>query len=191
MNEKTVGNENKKSNGARKMPEKHAPIVIVSGMGRNTRVIGKDNGLIWHVPEDLKRFKELTMGHPVIMGDKTFASIIDILGKPFPGRTNIIATLDPDYKCDWPEVKIAHSIEGAVRLAQEEEPAEIHIGGGGVMYKLYLPYAERLHLTFYDDNAEGDTYFPEFADQFEIVKKYSPQEYDGLKYQWVDFRRKK
>lgn len=173
------------------MPENHAPIVIVSGMSKQTKAIGKDNQLLWHVPADLKRFKKLTMGHPVIMGDKTFQSILDILGKPFPGRTNIVATLDPDYKCDYPEVKIANSIEEAVRLAQEEDPEEIHIGGGGMMYKLYLPYTDRLHLTFFDDDIEGDTYFPEFEDQFEPTTEHEPMEHEGLKFQWVDFERKK
>lgn len=172
------------------MPENHAPIVIVAGMSKQTRAIGNDNKLLWHVPADLQRFKKLTMGHPIIMGDKTFQSIIEILGKPFPGRTNIVATLNKDYKCDWPEVKIAHSIEEAVAIAQRENPEEIHIGGGGVMYNLFLPYAERLHLTLFDDPIEGDTYFPEITNDFEIVKEYPEQEYNGITYQWVDFIRK-
>lgn len=173
------------------MPLKHAPIVIVAGMSKQTRAIGNNNKLLWHVPDDLKRFKSLTMGHPVIMGDKTFQSIIDILGKPFPGRTNIVATLNPEYKCDWPEVKIAHSIEEAVQLAEEENPEEIHIGGGGVMYNLFLPYTERLYLTHFDDPIEGDTYFPELREDFAITKEHEPREYEGLKYQWVDYERKK
>ncbi len=172
------------------MPGNHAPIVMVSGMGKNTRVIGKDNGLIWHVPDDLKRFKQLTMSHPVIMGEKTFESIIDILGKPFPGRTNIIATLDPHYVCEFPEVKIAHSLPEAVSIAQSENPEEIHVGGGGMIYRLMLPYTDRLHLTFYDDDTDGDTYFPEFENDFKVSKEHPIAEYNGLNYQWVDFVRK-
>ena len=177
------------SNGI-KMLEDHAPIVMVSAMGRNTRAIGKDNDLLWHVPEDLKRFRAFTLGKPVIMGQKTFESIIDITGKPFPNRTNIVMTLDKDFKCEWPEVKVVYSPEEAVVVAQEEDPEEIHIGGGGMIYKLFLPYASRLHLTFFDDDQEGDTYFPEFADQFEIAEEHPTQEYEGITYQWVDFVRK-
>jgi dihydrofolate reductase len=74
------------------------PIVIVAAMSRKTRAIGKDNALLWHVPADLKRFKSLTIGHPVIMGRKTFESVIEILGKPLPKRTNIVITRNRDYR---------------------------------------------------------------------------------------------
>jgi len=173
------------------MPENHAPIVIVAGMSQLTRAIGKDNQLLWHVPADLKRFKSLTMGHPVIMGDKTFKSILDILGKPFPGRTNIVMTLDPDYSYEHESVKIAHSLEEAVSLAQSEDPKEIHIGGGGMIYKLFLPYTDRMYLTLFDDPTPGDTYFPEFGDEFTVTKEHEVIEHDGLTFQWIDYERKR
>jgi len=170
------------------MKKPSIPVVIVAGMSRKNLVIGNNNQLLWHVPEDLKRFKRLTLGHPIIMGQKTFDSILEILGKPFPGRTNIVVTRDLDYKNDG--AIITHSLDEAFAEAEKENPTEIHIGGGGEIYKQTLPYVDRLHLTFYDDEKEGDTFFPDFSQDFIEVKKYPPQEHEGLKYQWVDFERK-
>ena len=170
------------------MKKLSVPVVIVAAMGQNTRVIGNNNQLLWHVPEDLKRFKTLTLGHPIIMGRKTFESIIKILGKPLPGRTNIVVTRDPDYK--YAGVKSVTSLEEAFQVAEKENPTEIHIGGGAEIYKQALPFTDRLHLTFFDDNKDGDVFFPEFAEDFIETKKYPSQEYEGLSYQWVDFERK-
>lgn len=169
----------------------HAPIVIVSAVGKSNRAIGKNNALLWHVPDDLKRFKQLTLGHPVIMGQKTFESILTILGKPFPGRTNIVATLDKNYSYEADNVHIAYSLEEAVEIAQTENPEEIHIGGGGEIYRQMLPFVERLHITWFFDEPDGDTFFPEFEDEFEIVTEHPIKEYNGVKYQWVDYQRKK
>lgn len=165
-----------------------APIVIVAGMGRNTRAIGKDNSLLWHVSEDLKRFKQLTLGHPIIMGRKTFESILEILGKPLPGRTNIVITRDTSYVHD--SAITTHSLAEAIEKAQEENPEEIHIGGGAEIYTQALPLVSRLHLTFFDDDKDGDTHFPEFTDRFTALKEYPAQEHNGLTYQWVDYIRK-
>ena len=170
------------------MKKLSVPVVIVAAMGQNTRVIGNNNQLLWHVPEDLKRFKTLTLGHPIIMGRKTFESIIKILGKPLPGRTNIVVTRDPDYK--YAGVKSVTSLEEAFQVAEKENPAEIHIGGGEEIYRQALPYVDRLHLTFFDDDKPGDAYFPEFAEDFIETKKYPSQEHEGLRYQWVDYKRK-
>lgn len=169
-------------------PHPHAPIVIVAGMSKPNRVIGKDNGLLWHVPADLKRFKALTFGHPVIMGQKTFDSIMEILGKPLPGRTNIVVTRDKDYK--RPGAKITHSLPEAVAVAQSEDPTEIHIGGGGEIYRQMLPYVSRLHVTWYFDEKEGDTFFPDFENDFAVMTKHPVQEYEGVSFQWVDYVRK-
>lgn len=167
---------------------KKAPIVIVAGMGRNTRAIGKNNELLWHVPADLKRFKALTLGHPIVMGRKTFESILAILGKPLPGRTNIVITRDESYTHDG--ATIVHSLEEALTQAQSENPEEIHIGGGAQLYSQVLPYTDRLHLTFYDDDQVGDTYFPDFTEDFTATQEYPPEEHNGLTYQWVDYKRK-
>ena len=164
------------------------PIVIVVGLGREDRALGYKNDLLWHVPEDLKRFKKLTMGHPVIMGQKTFESILEILGKPFPGRTNIVATFDKEFSYEG--AKVAHSLEEAVEIAQSENPEEIHIGGGGEIYRQMLPFTERLHITWFFDEQDGDTFFPEFEEDFEVVEESEMQEHNGVKYQWVDYKRK-
>lgn len=170
------------------MQKLSAPVVIVAAMGRNTRVIGNNNQLLWHIPADLKRFKALTLGHPIIMGRKTFESIIKILGKPLPGRTNIVVTRDPEYKYEG--ATSVTSIDEAFATAQKENPTEIHIGGGTQIYEQVLPYVDKLHLTFIEDDQSGDTVFPDFINDFKITKKYPPENYEGLVYQWVDFERK-
>lgn len=167
------------------------PVVIVAGMGLKTRVIGKNNELLWHVSADLKRFKELTMGHPIIMGRKTFESILAILGKPLPGRTNIIVTRNTDYHHEG--VIVVNSLDYAMAVAGVEKPTEIHIGGGAEIYKQALPYVERLHLTFFDEgdnNKEGDAFFPEFEKEFIVIKEYEMMNDGETRFQWVDFERK-
>ncbi|MEM9336616.1 MAG: dihydrofolate reductase [Patescibacteria group bacterium] len=165
-----------------------APIVIVAAMAKGSRAIGKDNRLLWHIPEDLKRFKQLTLGHPIIMGRKTFESIISILGKPLPGRTNIILTRDQSFS--FPGTQTANTLESAFALASHEEPDEIHIGGGAELYKQSLPYVERIHLTVVDDDVKGDTFFPEFEESFQLNRKHLIQTYNNVTYQWLDFVRK-
>lgn len=165
-----------------------APVIIVAGIGRNTRAIGKNNELLWHVPADLKRFKALTVGHPIIMGRKTFESILAILGKPLPGRTNIVVTRDTHYAHEG--VAVEHSFADALARAQAEDPTEVHIGGGAEIYKLALPYVSKLYLTLYDDDTAGDTYFPEFADDFTVTEEHPVTTHDNLSYQWVDYTRK-
>lgn len=170
------------------MQKPSVPVVIVAAMGRNTRAIGNNNQLLWHIPADLKRFKALTLGHPIIMGRKTFESIIKILGKPLPGRTNIVITRDPKYKHDG--AMAVTSLEEAFAKAQKENPTEIHIGGGTQIYEQALPYVDRLHLTFIDDDQNGDTVFPDFSNDFKVTKEYTPENHNNLNYQWVDLVRK-
>ena len=165
------------------------PVVIVVGVGKNTRAIGKNGKLLWHVPDDLKRFKELTNSYPVIMGRKTFESILEILGKPLPGRTNIVITRNQDYPQTG--IKIAGSFEDALAIAEAEIPEEIHIGGGEEIYKLALPYTDQLYLTEYHDEKEADTFFPEFGDEFVEVERHGLREYEGIKYEWVDYKKTK
>jgi len=167
---------------------KDTPIIIVAGMGHETRVIGQDNGLIWHVPADMKRFKALTLGKPVIMGRKTFESIVAIIGKPLPGRTNIVVTRNADY--NYEGVVTATSLEAAFAKALEEHPTEIHIGGGAELYRQALPYVDRLYITHFFDDAPGDTTFPEFESEFEIIEEHQVQEHDGINFQWVDYKRR-
>jgi dihydrofolate reductase len=171
------------------MSYKDIPVVIVAGIGERTRAIGKGNQILFHVPDDLKRFKELSLGHPVIMGRKTFESIVAMIGKPLPGRVNIVVTRDQNYVYEG--ARIAHSLESALELALELNPKEIHIGGGAEMYKMALPYVDKLYLTLFDDDREGDSSFPDYAGDFFEVARHGPRDYNGLKYEWVDFERRK
>lgn len=173
--------------------KKNPPVVIVVALGRN-RELGRDEKLIWHIPDDLKRFKALTLGHPIIMGRKTFESIVHQLGKPLPGRTNIVVTRDPGYRQGaddrgYNEVVVAHSLEAALELAQAMDPKEIHIGGGAQLYEQALPITDRLCLTLIDDETEADTFFPEYKDQFPTETFREEREHEGLKYTWVNVGR--
>lgn len=164
------------------------PIVIVAAMSNIDRGIGKDNRLLWHIPEDLKRFKTLTYGHPIIMGRKTFESIVAMLGKPLPGRTNIVITRDTTYNPAGAHV--THSLEEAILHAKKERPEEIHIGGGAEIYRLALPFVTKLYITWIQNKPEADTFFPPFEDEFEIITTHPSQTHKDTTYQWVDYIRK-
>ncbi|MEK7551639.1 MAG: dihydrofolate reductase [Patescibacteria group bacterium] len=129
--------------------------------------IGKDNKLIWHISDDLKRFKSLTLNHPIIMGRKTFQSI----GKALPQRTNIVITNDPNFTAE--NVVIVSSIEEAITKAKESEGfEEIYIIGGGQIYKQALDkdLVDRLYLTLVEGDFKADTFFPDYSN-FKLVFK--------------------
>jgi dihydrofolate reductase len=162
-------------------------IAIIVALGAKTRAIGKNNELLWHIPDDLKRFKQLTLGHPVIMGRKTFESIVAVLGKALPGRTNIVITRDLGWH--YPEAIIAYSLEKALSKARAIEKEEIFIGGGTQIYELALPYVDRLYLTLIDDEKEGDAFFPEYEKEFTKIISDETREWNGLKYRWLTLER--
>ena len=126
----------------------------------SNNVIGRDNKLPWYLPNDLKYFKQVTFGKPVIMGRKTWES----LKGPLPGRTNIVITRQPDYLADG--AKVVATLDDAVAMAENvafiEGQEEAVIMGGAEIYSLALPQAERLYLTEVHANVEGDTFFPEY-----------------------------
>ena len=171
------------------MSYKDIPVIIVAGIGADNRAIGKENKLLFHVPDDLKRFKELTLGQPIIMGRKTFESIIEILGKPLPKRTNIVVTRDKEYK--YNDVLVAHSLEEALEMAARLQPPAIHIGGGSSLYGEALSYVDKLYLTLFYADRDGDAFFPEYEKDFSETKRHGVREYENMKYEWVDFERKK
>ncbi|MDT8428697.1 MAG: dihydrofolate reductase [Pseudomonadales bacterium] len=121
--------------------------------------IGNKNGLPWHLPGDLRYFKQVTMGKPIIMGRKTWDSI----GRPLPGRKNIIISRDPAFQLEG--ARVVHSLEEAFRVAaafcQQENCAETVVMGGAEIYRLALPWADRLYLTRVHATVEGDVFFPE------------------------------
>ncbi len=118
----------------------------------NNRVIGKDNDMPWHLPADLAYFKKNTLGKPVIMGRKTYESI----GRPLPGRQNIVISRDINYKAEG--VETVTSVDAALALVSEVE--EVMVIGGGAIYQHCLPAADRLYITHIEAEIEGDTQFP-------------------------------
>lgn len=132
-------------------------IAIIAALDRN-RVIGRGGELPWRIAEDLKRFKSLTMGHPVIMGRRTYESIVAISGKPLPGRANIVITRTAGYSA--PSCRVVHTFEEA--LAAAAGAGEAFVIGGAEIYAIALPHARQLHLTEIDAEFEGDAFFPEF-----------------------------
>lgn len=128
-------------------------ISIIAAIGKNNE-IGKENKLLWHLPADLKHFKEITSGNPVIMGRKTFESI----GKVLPNRRNIIVTRDKKYKVD--NAEIVHSIEEALTLCKKEN--EVFIIGGSEIYKQAMSFADKLYITEVEaEDKKADAFFPE------------------------------
>lgn len=120
----------------------------------DNRVIGKDNDMPWHLPADLAYFKRTTLGKPIIMGRKTYESI----GRPLPGRKNIVISRDDEYRAEG--VEVVGSVEAALALVSDVE--EVMVIGGGAIYKHCLSAAQRLYITHIDANIVGDTYFPEY-----------------------------
>lgn len=149
----------------------------------NNRVIGKDNDLPWHIPADLQYFKRVTMGKPIIMGRKTYESI----GRPLPGRENIVVTRDKSYEA--PGCTVIHDIQDVVKLAMErssnDNQDEMFVIGGAELFKLTFPYASRLYLTEIDHEFEGDTFFPPINEsEWYIVSKEKGQKDDNNPYDY-------
>ena len=136
--------------------------LIVAASTNNA--IGKQNSMLWHLPEDLKFFKNTTWGMPVIMGRKTYEAV----GKPLPGRTNIIVTTNKNWSAE--NTIIASSTEEAIKAANETNAKEIFITGGGEIYKQTLPIADKVYLTRVHTVIDGDAFFPEMdLNTWEIV----------------------
>lgn len=120
--------------------------------------IGKEGRIPWHFPDDLKRFKRVTTGHVVIMGRKTFESILNYLDGPLPKRTNIVITRNKDYVV--PGVHMENSLEGAINYAKQYETGEIFIIGGGQIFAEALPQTQKLYITHVAGDYKADTFFP-------------------------------
>lgn len=136
---------------------------MIAAIARENRAIGKDNRLLWHIPEDFKRFKELTSGHAIIMGENTFKSI----GRPLPNRTNIVLSQTEGFAPEG--VVVVRSIDEALDAAKQCEAEEVFICGGASVYRQFLPLADRLYLTLVEGDFEADTFFPEYAKEFTNV----------------------
>lgn len=161
-------------------------IAIVVAVAENN-VIGKDNQLIWHLPADLKHFKQTTMGHPILMGRKTYESI----GKPLPGRTSIVITRQEDYKAEG--CIVVNSVKEAIEEAKQLDE-QAHIIGGAEIYRQSLDLTDTIYLTRIHHSFDGDTYFPEIkAEEWETVSEehHEPDEKNKYSYSFIKLARKK
>lgn len=150
--------------------------------------IGKDNSLLWHISEDLKRFKEITSGHKMIMGRKTFESLPGIL----PNRHHIILTRDNNFNVDSDKVSIIHNIDEVIKNYKNSSE-EVFIIGGGEIYNLFMPYADKLYLTKVQKDFDADTFFPQInMNDWEIIHKSAEKtdEKSGLIFEFIDLIRK-
>ncbi|NQW02108.1 MAG: dihydrofolate reductase [Rhodospirillales bacterium] len=160
-------------------------VSLIVAMTEN-RIIGREGGMPWHIPEDLKYFKRVTMGAPIIMGRKTFDSI----GRALPGRANIVITRDPDYAPAG--IDVVHSLEAAITKASAQAAAagkdEIFVIGGAQIYELALPRADRLYMTEIHQTLAGDAAFPAIngADWTESGReRHAPEQPGGPAFSFV------
>lgn len=165
------------------MSENNPRISIIAALARN-RVIGIENRLPWRLPEDLAHFKALTLNHPILMGRKTFES----LGRPLPGRTNIVITRNASYQPDG--CLVADSIPAAVALCNGAD--EVFFIGGADLYRQAIPLADRLYLTEVDIESQGDAWFPEYdRSAFREVSResHTGEKGDVLNFDYVVYER--
>jgi len=160
-------------------------VALVAAVARGG-VIGRDSGIPWRLPEDMQRFRTLTMGHPVVMGRRTWESLPDQF-RPLPGRGNVVVTRNSDWSAQGADR--AGSIEDALRLLEGE--GTVFVIGGGEIYAAALPSADELLLTEIDAEIEGDTYFPNWdPDDFEEVARERHVSSDGVGYSFVTYERR-
>ncbi|MDX1741666.1 MAG: dihydrofolate reductase [Rhodothermales bacterium] len=161
-------------------------LVIIAALSEENRVIGVDRDLPWHIPEDLKRFKRLTSGHPLLMGRKTFESILHQFGGPLPNRRNVVLTSQASYE-GYEDVETYRTLDDALQAVAGAE--RVFIGGGGQIYGQFLERADRMELTLVEGSFEGDTFFPPYehliGTLFEIT---CVENRDG--YRFVTYERK-
>jgi dihydrofolate reductase len=153
-------------------------ITLIAAMAEN-RVIGNRNAIPWNIPGDQKRFKDITMGHPVIFGRKTF----EIIGRPLPGRKNIVLTHRRDYRPQG--AAVAHSLDEA--FAGCEGAGEVFVCGGGMVFHETISLAQRIYLTVIHADFEGDTFFPDIPEGFVEVTREEVA--DTPPYTFVRFER--
>ncbi len=161
-------------------------VSIIAAVSTNG-VIGRGNGLPWRQSTDLKRLKALTMGHHYIQGRKTY----DTVGRPLPGRINIVITRQPDFAPDG--IVVVHSLEDALRVAEQAGDAEPFVAGGAQIFEQALHRADRMYLTRIHADVEGDTFFPEFDDvsEWQLVdaEHYDADEKNEYPFSFLTYER--
>lgn len=158
---------------------------IIVAKSRNN-AIGKDNKLLWHIKDDLKRFKQLTTSHTIIMGRKTFES----LGKVLPNRLHIVLTRDENYKVDDENVKIIHDISEIENLVNDDK--EHFVIGGAQIYFLLISKCKKLYITQIDKDFTGDSYFPKINENdWKIIERQKgPKDENDFEYEYITYERK-
>lgn len=146
-------------------------------------VMGKDNKMPWHIREDLAYFKKMTMGKAMVMGRKTFESI----GKILPGRMTIIVTRNTNYEAEG--AKVVTDFEEAIKLASDYAD-EVMVIGGGEIFKLALPIADRLYVTLIEHEYEGDTFFPDYGEEWQVTEESEVKiNDDGTRYKFMIYEK--
>ena len=161
-------------------------VSMIVAVAKNN-VIGKDNKLLWKLSDDLKRFKRITSGHAILMGRKTFES----LGKPLPNRTNLVVTRDARYSVGG--AYVFNQVNQAVEFAKAEGETELFIIGGGEIYEMMLPAANRLYLTKVHASPDGDTYFPVLNDgEWDVINEeaHKANEKNEFDFVFLDLERR-
>jgi len=148
-----------------------ARLVLIAAAGEDN-AIGRDNQLLWHLPDDFRRFKRLTMGHAMIMGRKTF----ETFPEPLPGRHHIIITRDTSYSVEHPQCEVVHGLQEAIQKVEGEETA--YVIGGGTIYAQAIPVADTIELTRVHGSFAGDTFFPDIdTGEWELISEvYHPRD---------------
>lgn len=163
-------------------------ISAIAALSEQNRALGTQNQLLWRIPGDLKRVRELTMGHSIIMGRKTMDHILKTAGRALPGRTNIVITRDAGLVQEG--FVTVQSIEDAIEVAKKSPGSdEIFVFGGAQIYALALPWIGRLYLTIVRDEPEADTFFPDYSEFKKIVQKSEVMHLDGLSYYYLTLER--
>jgi len=156
-------------------------LVIIAALAEGDRVIGKGQSLPWHIPEDMKRFKRLTRGHPLIMGRKTFESILVQYGRPLPERRHLVLTRHPE-RVDHPVAECFPDLDQALDSVADEEV--VFVAGGAEIYALTIGAVDRLELTIVDGKYEGDAFFPPWRHLVGPVYELASQEkHQGFRYE--------
>lgn len=157
---------------------------MIAAIGKN-RELGQNNKLLWHIPEDAKRFKDLTEGHAVIMGRKTYESLPEKF-RPLPNRTNIVVTRNSTFTTTTAQLIVVNSLEAAIEAAKKIEKKEIFIIGGAQIYGEGIKYADKLYLTLVDkEYPDADAFFPDYSEFKKIV--YEEARMDGkYSYKFID-----
>ena len=158
---------------------------IIVAKAKNN-IIGKNNSLVWHLPEDLKHFRKLTTGHTIIMGRKTFES----LGRVLPDRKHIIFSQNPDFKVNDENVEVVHSLLQIQDLIEGEE--EAFVLGGAMIYNFLMPYVKKMYVTQINEEFEGDAFFPKIDEK--VWRKTSEEkgikdEENKLDYEFITYER--